>query len=177
MTTPMDRLAQLLPQPTTAPSRTDWDLVSQRLGSELPDDYKAFVDAYGGGDIDEFIQLIVPGSPRVGSDLVEFNHGHMSDYEALWEVSNARPPQVPAHARIITWATTDTADDLSWLAYPGVPPEDWPVILLNEDATECEVWPLSCTAFLADLLEHALESDIIPPDSVPTPHTFVGYES
>ena len=108
-----------------------------------------------------------------GGDLVEFNHGHMSDYEALWEIRERRPRELPdGDFRIITWATTDTADDLSWLAYPGVKPEDWPVVLLNDDASVCEIWPLSCTGFLADLLTGALESDALPPESVPAPHTF-----
>jgi hypothetical protein len=172
MTTPLERLVLLVPPPAI-PARTDWTAVAERLGGALPRDYVELVDTYGGGDLDEYIQLLVPGSPRVGGDLVEFNHGHMSDYEALWEIRERRPTQLPdGDFRIITWATTDTADDLSWLAHFGMKPDDWPVVLLNDDASVCEIWPLSCTGFLADLLTGALESGVLPPESVPAPHTF-----
>ena len=52
----------------------DWAATRAALGVELPDDYKALVEAYGNGSIAGLV-LYVPGHPNPHADLIPAGRG------------------------------------------------------------------------------------------------------
>jgi hypothetical protein len=177
MTTPLTRLVRLAP-PVLTPSPVDWGVVEGQLGVSLPQDYKELADTYGGGEFDGHIGLCVPGASHTDADLVVFNDGHMADYEDLWELNGSRPAMLAQEGvLLITWASTIDADDLNWLIRPGERPDDWPIVVLNDDLTIHETFPMTCTRFLADLLAGDIESDILSSGLTPPSHTFRPYRT
>lgn len=160
MTTPLDRLRSLVPPPAVRRSR-DWEAAEQRLGRVLPPDYKDFVDVYGGGQFDGHVGLLVPPPSRPGSELVTYNDGHLDDITNIWAITENRPAELADDLPLVVWADTIDADTLNWLVTPGEPPERWPVAVLDADLGECELYPMTCTEFLAGLFSGGIESRII----------------
>jgi hypothetical protein len=172
MTTPLARLVRLAP-PSLTPAPTDWPRAESRLGRALPRDYKELVDSYGVGMFDGHIYLLVPETSVAGADLVEHNDGRMAYIEEVWEDHGNRPPELQEDGTsLITWATTVDADDLCWLVRPGSKPDDWTVVVLNDDLTVYEHFPMTCTNFLAALFAEEIESEILSPQLAPEDHTF-----
>jgi hypothetical protein len=162
MTTPLDRLRSLVPPPVGGGGRRDWAVVQEDLGLALPRDYKDLVDVYGGGEFYEHVDLLVPGPTRCGSGLVRRNASHVRELENLWSVHRGRPAELDvADLRLVVWADTIDSDSLNWLVRPGEPPERWPVVVLHCDLGDCEVYPMTCTEFLARLFARDVESEIL----------------
>lgn len=58
----------------------DWERLADAVQLELPEDYREFVESYGGGEIDEYLSVStppVPGSPY--GDLLERVDSALSD--------------------------------------------------------------------------------------------------
>ncbi|GAA4485207.1 hypothetical protein GCM10023191_009490 [Actinoallomurus oryzae] len=162
MATPLDRLRRLIPPPAGDGHHRDWAAVEERLGLPLPQDYKDLVDVYGGGQFSDHVGLLVPPPTRIGSELVTYNDGHMGDLDSLWSILDDRPAELAADdLRLVVWADTIDADSLNWLVRPGEPPERWPVAVLHCDLGDCELYPMTCTEFLAGLFSREFESEII----------------
>jgi hypothetical protein len=163
MTTPLDRLRRLVPPAEAGGGRRDWETVEQRLGLSLPRDFQDLVDAYGGGEFYGHVGLLVPPPTRIDSELVSSNESHMRELNNLWSVLENRPAELAAvdDLRLVVWAETIDADTLNWLVRPGEPPERWPVAVLDADLGDCELYPMTCTEFLAGLFSQEFESEII----------------
>ncbi|MFE7960806.1 hypothetical protein [Streptomyces sp. NPDC057413] len=56
----LDQLMQLMPPPPTAPAPTPWQLAPARIGFQFPADYRAFIDAYGAGEINQHLNVLAP---------------------------------------------------------------------------------------------------------------------
>lgn len=161
MTTQLDRLRRLVAPPVSGEDR-DWGVAEQRLGRVLPQDYKDFVDVYGGGHFDHHVGILVPQPSRPDSELVSYNDGHMDDIVNLWQITDNRPAELAAEdLLLIAWADTIDADTLNWLVSPGDPPESWPIAVLDADLGECEIYSMTCTGFLAGLFSGEIDSRII----------------
>jgi hypothetical protein len=176
MTNPLERLRSLVPPPSGGGGRRDWAAVERRLGRALPADYKDFVDAYGGGQLDRHVGLLVPAPSRPGSELVSYNDGYFDDLTNLWEITENRPPELDVDdLRLVVWADTIDADTLNWLVLPGEPPERWPVAVLDADLGDCELYPMTCTEFLAGLVSGEIDSGIITHHLKADGHVFYPY--
>lgn len=69
----LQRLMELVPaprRPIETGTSDDWRLVEQRLGTELPSDYKAFIRHYGSGHFNDFI---VPFNPFAARRHINLN--------------------------------------------------------------------------------------------------------
>ncbi|MGW0886252.1 SMI1/KNR4 family protein [Streptomyces sp. NPDC002671] len=142
----------------------DWEATQQRLGQVLPQDYKDLVDVYGGGEFYGHIDFLSPPPTLPDSELVTFNRGYMDDLFSLWAISDNR--KCPAELAVddlllVVWAVTIDSDTISWLVRPGVPPEEWPVVVLHADLEDCEIYSMTCTEFLAGLFARDFESEIL----------------
>lgn len=59
----LEQLKSLLPDtPAPAPNELDRALLAQLLGSELPDDYVAFLDTFGGGEVEGVLRIYDPAA-------------------------------------------------------------------------------------------------------------------
>src|SRR6266508_4692572 len=57
----LDELMRRIPPPSpTRGGTVDWNAVQTEVGTTLPEDYKAFIDAYGLGTIDDFLWIYDP---------------------------------------------------------------------------------------------------------------------
>lgn len=134
-------LTSLLPPPplTDPPTtRPPWEEMPATTGFPLPQDYRDFVDVYGGGQIDDHLTVLhptleppFPGYPggmngfarytleRIGGTFAEL---HDSDPEAY-------PfPVYPALGGLLPWGLTSDSDHFFWRTGPDSP-EDWPVVI------------------------------------------------
>ncbi|WP_051712270.1 SMI1/KNR4 family protein [Streptomyces sp. NRRL S-350] len=59
----------------------DWPSVEERLDCRLPSDYKAFMSLYGGGGIDDLLNVFLP----LHQDGIQWDPGAIED-----EISGAR---------------------------------------------------------------------------------------
>jgi hypothetical protein len=162
MTTPLDRLRSLTPSPADGEVHRDWAAVERDLALPLPQDYKELADTFGFGGFYGHIQLIVPPPTGIDSDLIRRNRSHMQNLNDLWSVHKNRPAELSRDdLRLLMWADTIDSDSLNWLVQPGEPPERWPVVVLHCDLGDCEIYPVTCTEFLARLFSQELESGIL----------------
>ncbi|WP_369387244.1 SMI1/KNR4 family protein [Streptomyces sp. CG1] len=53
-------LGQVLEAPPIGGDHVDWDALFEESGLRLPEDYRAFVEVYDGGEIDEYLSVSTP---------------------------------------------------------------------------------------------------------------------
>ncbi|MBY8881771.1 SMI1/KNR4 family protein [Actinacidiphila acidipaludis] len=172
MTTPLERLTRLAP-PADRPGPTDWADAESRLGHPLPGDYKELVDAYGPGEFDGHVRLRAPEGPNGGRGLIAMNDGYFEELEDIWEMNEEAPEEIEEEGTtLVVWARTKDAETLNWLVRPGTSPDEWPVMVLNDDLTEWETYPVTATEFLAGLLAGDIDSAMLSSELTPPDHTF-----
>ncbi|MEV0897196.1 SMI1/KNR4 family protein [Actinoplanes sp. NPDC049802] len=153
----MDDLAELagllqLPPVDEAHWRSsDWSAVEMALGVQLPGDYKAFVDAYGPGAVNDHLLICAPDASVGWTDLVDNNEmaqescriwfGGVDDdsssrLEPAWPLGDSSrwdgddvPDWFQPGDDLVSWGGTPNGDFLFWHVRPGVAPADHPVVL------------------------------------------------
>ncbi|GAA4833984.1 hypothetical protein GCM10023235_05630 [Kitasatospora terrestris] len=66
----LEHVSRLLPHPVGVAPK-DWEPIRRRLGTDLPTDYKAFIDSYGGGCVDTYLWILEPGCANEFYDLID----------------------------------------------------------------------------------------------------------
>ncbi|MFD7258901.1 SMI1/KNR4 family protein [Streptomyces sp. NPDC059874] len=113
----------------------DWSSVEERLSCRLPTDYKAFMSLYGGGGIDDLLNVLLP----LHQDGIQWDPGAIEDEilgaRSTWEHTPAqwRPDLDPAH--ILPWGQTSGPDLLCWLT-TDPNPDHWPVLVCGRHTPE-----------------------------------------
>ncbi|MFJ5926514.1 SMI1/KNR4 family protein [Kitasatospora sp. NPDC092948] len=168
----LNTLAGLLPRPASARPK-DWDSVRRQLGTDLPADYKAFIDSYGGGCVDAYLWILEPGCVNEYYDLFEAVEERAEANEYLWSSGEPKPAELDHRdTRVIPWASTDNGEFLYWLAKPGQDPDQWTVMVNEARGPWWEHFDLTLTRFLARSLTRETRSEILS-DLYPTiPHDF-----
>ncbi|MFJ4681663.1 SMI1/KNR4 family protein [Kitasatospora sp. NPDC088783] len=168
----LDALFGLLPRPGGVRAK-DWQAVRGRLRVDLPADYKAFIDAYGGGRVDCYLWVLEPGCANTFYDLITADEERAEANGQLWGGGEAKPSELgEADARLIPWASTDNGEFLYWLARPGQDPDAWTVMVNEARGPWWEHVDLTFTRFLTAALTGAIRCEILS-DLFPTcPHDF-----
>lgn len=154
-------LSALLSMPRVQAEPVDWDEVTRRLGSRLPEDYTDLIDNFGGGWVDDHIGIYVPGCANHYFDLVPAGKQRIADLEGLWaEEENAtKPPQLAGFGRyLINWASTGSGEYLYWIADESTPPEKWTVSLEQGRDGDWEHFDVGCVDFLLGVLSGRVDS-------------------
>ncbi|MFF3774503.1 SMI1/KNR4 family protein [Streptomyces sp. NPDC002232] len=160
MTDGLARLSVIAPAPVESRQK-DWAEVEHAIGWALPADYKELVRRYGGSNWDDYLYVLEPGCPNHHYDLLVWARNQAEDLEDLWEFEK-KPVELEAEGvRVVPWAVTDNGGCLYWLVAPGVPPERWTVMVNEARGGRWEHFAVSCTRFLADILDGGLRSDIL----------------
>lgn len=115
----------------------------------MPDDYKAFVDAYGPGAVNDHLLVCAPDTSD-WTDLADNNEiaqescriwfggvdDSLSPLERAWPLGDSSRwdgDDVPAWFQpgddLASWGGTSNGDFLFWHVKPGVTPADHPVVL------------------------------------------------
>ncbi|MFF2819662.1 SMI1/KNR4 family protein [Kitasatospora cineracea] len=168
-----EHLSRLLPRPADVEPK-DWDVVQHQLGTDLPSDYKTFIDTYGGGYVDTYLWVLEPGCANEFYDLIHADEERAEANQQLWDGGEKKPAELEGtDARLIPWASTDNGEFLYWLARPGKDPDEWTVMVNEARGPWWEHLDMGFTQFLAAALSGDIRSEILS-DSFPTdPHTFV----
>ena len=175
MSANVDELRRLVPPPPGgAPAPPDWSEVSARLGTELPADYVELIEAYGGGQVDDYLYLLEPFCANESYDLVRAAAERAEAFELLWSGGETKPSFLDVRGqRLLPWASTDNGEFCYWLASPGVPPDEWPVVVNEGRGPEWEHFDLGCAAFLLAVMRRTVDSEILMDEDFPTdPHSF-----
>ncbi|GGX85222.1 SMI1/KNR4 family protein [Streptomyces fructofermentans] len=132
----LERLGELLGEPVTwgwARPRL-WAASEQHLGVELPADYKAFLDLYGPGSIDDHLSLDRPMD------------GDAGELERLWSLGAWRRARLsdpdlypypfhPDPGGLIPWGSDEHGSEYYFLAIEP-DPDEWRIVV----GSECGQW-------------------------------------
>jgi len=143
------RLAELLGA-GDAGSVVDWPAVEAELRVGLPADYRAFVERFGAGSVNQELYVDAPFAPSAHFDLIA---AHAEWAQALRQLHQEFPeyqpyPPYPAPGGLLLWGKTTTRVSLSWRT-DDPDPDAWPVVL-DDDAD----WVDCGRGFLDILLDH-----------------------
>ncbi|MGW7639234.1 SMI1/KNR4 family protein [Streptomyces decoyicus] len=86
----LNRLQQLCPSPDPSPSPIEWTAVENALGTQLPSDYKKFVERYGSGSFKDFLSVLQPNAAHEALDIVKVTPSARSAVEKMsgrWSVA------------------------------------------------------------------------------------------
>jgi hypothetical protein len=153
----------LLPTPSApeqVPTEDDWHNAEQTLGTELPLDYKEFLDAYGSGKIDDFLWVLMPADPNPYGNLITYWREQKAVFEVMQKGCAPLPFDLhPASPGLLPLGQTDNGDTMFYLCI-GMP-NDWRIAWLPSRG-DLQVFELGLTAFLAAAMRHEL--DVLPND-------------
>ena len=148
----LDELASLVPPPAEPPPPVDWGAAHAALGTELPGDYRALAERYGGGSI-AGLNLLVPGHPNRHVDLlrqVEPQRG------ALRYLIDEGIEQPYAPEELLPWGIDEGGNVVWWLTQGG-----WPVVANEARGEEWHRFEGGAVAFLAAILAGREKSDFL----------------
>jgi len=129
----------------------------------LPSDYKAFIQQYGTGCVDEFIWILNPASAnrnlclgiRIGELLAALRDAAPAVLGFPFSLEEGAEELLPV-------AVSDNGDLLAW--WKAGKPESWPVVVLDSRLGEHAVYALCLVEFLSQVLEGNLRVSIFPGD-------------
>ncbi|MGW5349070.1 hypothetical protein ACWERV_00940 [Streptomyces sp. NPDC004031] len=118
-----------------------WGPASAAVDVTLPADYRAFVDAFGPGELYGRLAVGTPGPLRDGSDGTAALRAYLADATTLCdalrglrlEYPDAFPyPFHPEPGGLLPWGGGISGEQLFWLRRPGTAPEEWPVVVWDK---------------------------------------------
>ncbi|GAA1009021.1 hypothetical protein STXM2123_3728 [Streptomyces sp. F-3] len=121
------RLRELLPPPVSGGDVVDWEEIERTTRLTFPDDYREFVETYGGGEIDEYLSVSTPPVPGSAyGDLLDRVDPALSDRdrEELGSLlpGGLLPPLLP-------FADSASSDVAFWLREGA--PNNWRVAVFR----------------------------------------------
>jgi hypothetical protein len=151
----VEKLRRLVPPPVgPIGADGDWAACEREMGLRLPEDYKEFISAYGGGTLCRLFEISSPfSSPLLWRTGVRDWWVRWAEiYDCFGEVPRALPyPRYPAIPGLLPWGTYGTADVLSW--YTAGSPDQWRVVYDDREEGFVEVPGLSFAGFLVAALK------------------------
>jgi hypothetical protein len=158
------------PSPVETPRHAeDWAAAEADLGTPLPADYKAFIEQYGTGVVDDFLWVFNPFSANEHANLASEARGRLDALRSLrdeFEV-DIRHELFPAVGGLLPFGATANGDVLFWET--AGEPRNWTVIVSDARAPEYEHFRSNMTDFLHDILSRKEVCRIFP-GSFPGPH-------
>jgi hypothetical protein len=171
--TVLDRIVELLGPPQRRHDPGGWELVEQRVGAVLPDDYKQFMDAYGGGILCDWLNLGHPLSMQMNlMEITEIADWFVSWLSSLDGESDRIPyPIAPEPGGLFYWGNSSTGDEC--FLVPPSPGGRWHVGIWYREGE----WHESTLGF-AEWLRDELEGREGPANLLKFgPPNSVGYEA
>lgn len=171
----VEQLTLVLPR-TNPGQPKDWPSVARQLGTELPSDYKEFIETFGGGYVDSYLHIVEPDCPNEACELVDFVEERTEALEYLWDSSEDKPHELAEPGdRLIACAMTDNGEYVYWLAKAGQDPDDWTVMVNEARGEWWEHLDMSFARFLLSSLTGEIRCEILSDDFPTSPHTFHAY--
>lgn len=138
----LEQLADLLPPPAEEIAGPPWERSRREVGFDFPSDYRAFVDRYGGGYLEEpdslrfsvYAPSSVPRRPGQPVGFEGFVSWHASEFASIFEDADELDwggtvyPLYPAPGGLLVWGANEQGDVFWWLT-EGDDPDAWPVVM------------------------------------------------
>lgn len=148
------------PPPTSVPV-VGWRAVEERVGRELPRDYKELASRYGPGLFGDFLWIYHPKSATQWVDLTGPAPGIIRAQLERDQGSSAfRPPHDPH--QLFPMGVTDNGNHLFWVTDPEDRPDSWQVAVNEARGPEWYTHEGNLTNFLASLLSGQLAVPLFP---------------
>lgn len=137
----VSQITELLEPPQAGGSATPWQDAPAEVGFEFPADYRAFVDVYGGGSLNDELHVRVPtlrpGDLQPGfAGFVDFTTkglgrsiSEMRENALALDNDEAYPfPILPEPGGLLIWGSTSNGDVCFWDT-SAIDPERWTVVV------------------------------------------------
>ena len=142
----------------------NWGDVETEMNIIFPEDYKEFINLYGGGGINEFLWILSPFSNSNNLNTkVRFK-----EIKEAYLVMKQEAPELCEYnfyngeKGIFPWGITDNGDELYW----NFTEEIVQIIVFASRYTEKKVYDMNMTEFLYYLLDKKIECSIFPDDFI-----------
>lgn len=121
----MEQLVALMPPPPLGDS-VDWDALYRRTGTWLPRDYREFVAIYGGGSIDDHMEIMIPPAPGY-------------PYGSYWQeapgilnslVLGGSAPDWVRSAAVLPYGGNGEGDQIYWWC-ESINPDKWETVIFK----------------------------------------------
>ncbi|MBL8799152.1 MAG: TIGR02996 domain-containing protein [Planctomycetia bacterium] len=143
---PLDELRTVVPPPKRPYANTgNWDGIEKQLGLVLPADYKAYISAYGGGDIG---CIEIPSPFGTHEDVRVWWERWASFYRDIAEYEDVPYRAFPEAGGLLPFGTLGTVDNLSWLTVGE--PNGWPFVYRHRDDGFFQIKGLSAVEFILE---------------------------
>jgi hypothetical protein len=139
----LSALAALVPPPDDPPPAVDWAAAHAALGHELPADYRALAERYGGGNL-AGLGLLVPGHPNRHVDLLRQVEPQRWALRYLIDRGIAQPY---APGELLPWGIDESGNVAWWHTAGG-----WPVVASEARGDGWHRFDGGAVAFLAAML-------------------------
>ncbi|MFC9931901.1 hypothetical protein [Streptomyces sp. NPDC127190] len=129
--TDVDALLRLMPPPQDGGTAIDWEAMARSWGRPFPPDYRRFIEEYGAGTIEDFLEIDAP-QPNVSPEEASLDGMVQETLTAVgtWGIVKKSPELEGASPRLITWGVDSSADLMCWDA-SSEDPAAWPVLAFN----------------------------------------------
>ena len=144
------RLVSLMAPPAAGGDVIDWSAL-ERQGACFPGDYKEFVAAYGGGDIDDILSIDTPPVP----DSIAFMEGLKP-----WETDLAESATDPSvKVRVLPFGHSLDGDVVFWECR-SEDPDDWKILVFKRQHGPYESAWRRFDYGMVDLLAAVIEGSV-----------------
>lgn len=152
-------------------TEVDWSAVRASLGTDLPDDYKAFVARYGTGSVCDFLWVLTPAAANPHLNLLVRGAAVLQalrECRADLQTLGASVPYVafPSLGGLLPWAITDNGDTCFWRT-GDADPNRWTVVVNDGRGSMWDRFGGTMTELLEALLTRRYVSEILTDDEFP----------
>ncbi|WP_217242196.1 SMI1/KNR4 family protein [Streptomyces sp. AC555_RSS877] len=155
-----------MPPPSSPPIAPPWQDARAQIGFQFPADYRAFVDRYGAGEINDHLIVFapterpyqpgLPGGFRGYTAFAEQDIGTAFAAMRDGDPCNHPYPLFPHPGGLLVWGRTYDGDHLFWNT-EDPDPDRWPVVtwLRHEPSPGWRPYDGTATDFLLALATHS----------------------
>jgi hypothetical protein len=164
-------------EPVETGNVEQWTNVKESLGTELPTDYKEYINTFGTGSIGAFLWPYNPFSNNENLNLITRSKlilEAMSVIKERFGDTEVPYPLFPEPEGLLPWGVTDNGDSLFWLTAGNT--DEWPVVINESRGPFFERFEEPMTDFLAKLISGEISSEVIPSDFLDKEALFVPVE-
>lgn len=148
----LETLRRLMPPTAESDTSVDWDRMSESWGKEFPADYRGFIQVYGGGAIENYLEVLKPEPKGEPPEQATGGMRHeIANAEYHWTNTRKSPELAEVTPELIAWGADASADTLCWDA-SGEDPGRWPVLVYKRNDDLWSRYDCGMVEFLVRIL-------------------------